>query len=53
MARKGSSAYKAKVKRVMHEWGHGKLHSTSKQGPRVKAQKQAVAIALSEARKAK
>lgn len=40
-----------KVKKVMHEWKEGKLHSGSKKGPRVKNQKQAVAIALSEARK--
>lgn len=43
---------KAKVATVMHEWGQGKLRSGSKQGPVVKGQKQAVAIALSEARKA-
>jgi hypothetical protein len=41
-----------KVGVVMHEWGQGKLHSGSKQGPLVGSQKQAVAIALSEARKA-
>ena len=39
----------AKVKTVMHEWGKGKLRSGSKKGPVVKSQKQAVAIALSEA----
>jgi hypothetical protein len=43
---------KAKVKKVMHEWKEGELHSGSKKGPVVKNQKQAVAIALSEARKA-
>jgi Family of unknown function (DUF6496) len=42
---------KAKVKKVMHEWGAGKLRSGSKKGPVVKSQRQAVAIALSEARK--
>lgn len=42
----------AKVKKVMHEWGTGKLHSGSKHGPKVTSQKQAVAIALSEQRKA-
>lgn len=41
----------AKVKKVMDEWKHGELHSGSKEGPVVKNQKQAVAIALSEARK--
>lgn len=38
-----------KVKKVMHEWKAGSLHSGSKKGPVVKSQKQAVAIALSEA----
>jgi hypothetical protein len=42
-----------KVAKVMHEWGKGELHSGSKKGPVVKSQKQAVAIALSEAGKAK
>jgi hypothetical protein len=42
---------KRKVAAVMHEWGADKLHSGSKRGPVVKNQKQAVAIALSQARK--
>lgn len=42
---------KSKVKKVMKEWKEGKLHSGSKKGPVVKSQKQAIAIALSEARK--
>jgi uncharacterized protein DUF6496 len=42
---------KAKAAQVFHEWGKGKLHSGSPKGPVVKNQKQAVAIALSEARK--
>ena len=46
-----ASKKKAKVKKVMHEWKEGKLHSGSKKGPEVKNQKQAVAIALSEAKK--
>ena len=41
-----------KVSKVMKEWGAGKLHSGSKKGPIVTSQKQAVAIGLSEARKA-
>lgn len=43
---------KKKVEKVMHEYKEGKLHSGSKKGPTVSNPKQAVAIALSEARKA-
>lgn len=42
-----------KVEKVMHEFKEGKLHSGSKKGPEVRGKKQAIAIALSEARKAK
>jgi len=42
-----------KVSKVMKEFGKGELHSGSKKGPVVKSQKQAVAIALSEAGMAK
>jgi len=42
----------AKIERTMHEWGKGELHSGSKRGPKVTSQRQAVAIALSQARKA-
>ena len=41
-----------KVKKVMKEMKEGKLHSGSKKGPLVKDPKQAIAIGLSEARKA-
>lgn len=41
-----------KVKKVMHEFKEGTLHSGSKKGPEVKGRKQAIAIALSEAREA-
>lgn len=41
-----------KVGKVMHEFKTGKLHSGSKKGPKVTSRKQAVAIGLSEARKA-
>lgn len=44
---------KNKVAKVMHEYKAGKLHMGSKKGPVVKSRKQAVAIALSESRKAK
>lgn len=37
---------------VMHKWKSGELHSGSKSGPPVKSQRQAVAIMLSEKRKA-
>ena len=42
----------AKVKKVMREWKSGTLHS-GKGGSVVKSQKQAVAIAMSEAGMAK
>ena len=42
-----------KIARVMTEFGSGKLHSGSKKGQVVTNQKQAIAIALSEAKKAK
>ena len=42
-----------KIHKVMHEFKHGTLHSGSKQGPKVSSRKQAVAIAISEARSAK
>jgi len=42
----------AKVAKVMHEYKHGGLHSGSKQGPKVTSREQAIAIALSEGRKA-
>lgn len=48
---KKKSKGQAKVKKVMHEYKEGKLHSGSKKGPVVGSRKQAVAIALSEARK--
>lgn len=42
----------AKINKVMGEFKRGELHSGSKKGPEVTNPKQAVAIALSEARKA-
>lgn len=41
-----------KVHKVMKEFSEGKLHSGSKKGPEVHSRKQAVAIAMSEGRKA-
>ena len=37
---------------VMHKWKAGTLHSGSKRGPKITSQKQAVAVMLSEKRKA-
>ena len=39
-----------KVKKVMEEFEEGTLHSGSKKGPIVKNRRQAIAIALSEAK---
>ena len=54
MHKKKSHAKKKhdKVEKVMHEYKEGELHSGSKKGPKVENRKQAIAIALSEARKA-
>lgn len=41
-----------KVEKVMREFKSGELHSGSARGPRVTSRKQAIAIGLSEARKA-
>ena len=38
----------AKVKRTLDEWKAGTLHSSSKKGPIVKSQRQALAIALKQ-----
>lgn len=43
---------KTKVEKVMHEFKMGTLNSGSKKGPKVTSRKQAIAIALSEQRKA-
>jgi Family of unknown function (DUF6496) len=41
-----------KIHKVLREFKAGKLHSGSKTGPRVTNRKQAIAIAMSESRKA-
>jgi uncharacterized protein DUF6496 len=48
--KKSSTRGKGKVKKVMREYEHGQLKS-GRSGKKVKSRKQAVAIALSEARK--
>jgi hypothetical protein len=50
--KKGGKISEAKVGKVMTEFKEGKLHSGSKKGPEVESKKQALAIALSEGRKA-
>ena len=50
---KKMSKAQAKVGKVMGEYKSGALHSGSKKGPVVKSRDQAIAIALSEAGKAK
>ena len=51
-AKGGMTKGEKKVGKVMREYKEGKLHSGSKKGPKVESRKQAIAIALSEARKA-
>lgn len=46
-----SLARKAKVEKTMHEYKEGTLHSGSKHGPKVTNRKQAIAIALDQARR--
>lgn len=41
-----------KIQRALHEFKHGELHSGSAKGPKVTSRSQAIAIALSEQRKA-
>lgn len=42
---------RGKVQKVMHEFKAGTLHSGSQQGPKVTNPKQAIAIALNQARR--
>ncbi len=49
MARKYGAKAQKKISKVMHEYGKGKLKS-GRSGKKVKDRKQAVAIAISEAR---
>lgn len=52
MAKKDTKPFKKKVEKVMHEYKEHEL-PIGKSKKKVKKRKQAVAIALSEARKAK
>jgi len=44
---------RSKIRKVLHEYKEGTLHSGSKHGKPVKNRKQAIAIAMSEARRQK
>lgn len=50
---KTKAGKRSKVKKTMDEWKAGELHSGSKQGPVVKNQKQAIAIALKQSGQSK
>lgn len=47
----GTPKAKNKVRRVMREYSKNKLRSGSKKGPKVKDRDQAIAIAISEAKR--
>lgn len=47
-----SPKFQSKVKKTMGEFKKGSLRAGSKRGPKVTSRKQAVAIALSQARRA-
>lgn len=46
-------AKESKIRKAMHKFKEGELHTGSKKGPVVKNRRQAVAIAMSESRKKK
>ena len=48
-----SGSRQDKIRQVMHEYKRGQLRSGSKHGPRVSSRKQAIAIALNQARQGK
>ena len=48
---KQKKAKQKKIKKVIEEFEHGKLHSGSKKGPLVTNKDQAIAIGYSEAKK--
>ncbi len=51
--KKSNEKKEDKIEKVMHEFKEGTLKSGSKKGPKVQSRKQAIAIALSEAKKSK
>ena len=51
-SRRKEEVRRGKISKTLHEFKAGTLHSGSKQGPKVENPKQAVAIALNQARKA-
>jgi len=51
--RKSTGKRNNKIHKVMSEFKHHQLHSGSKRGPLVNNRRQAIAIALSEARRYK
>lgn len=42
---------RGKIRKTLHEFKAGTLHSGGKRGPKVTSRKQAIAIALSQARR--
>lgn len=50
--REGHNTKGGKMEKTMHEFKSGNLHSGSKKGPKVTNRKQAIAIGMSQARKA-
>lgn len=52
MKKKSTPVMKKKIKKVMSEFKSKTLHSGSKKGPLVKSKPQALAIGISEAKKA-
>ncbi len=47
------AAVKRKIKKTMHEFEEGRLHSGSKTGPLVTNPKQAIAISINQAKRKK
>ena len=49
--KKSNTKKEKKIEKTLHEFKEGNLHSGSKKGPIVKNRRQAIAIALNQARK--